>query len=31
MRSSGGDYNASGASYIYLAFAESPFKNSNAR
>jgi hypothetical protein len=24
-------YNASGASYIYMAFAENPFKNSNAR
>ena len=31
MRSSGGDYNASGANYIFLAFAETPFKFSNAR
>jgi len=30
-RGSGGDFNASGSTYIYLAFAESPFKNSRAR
>jgi hypothetical protein len=24
-------FNTSGASYIYMAFAENPFKNSNAR
>lgn len=30
-RGSGGDENASGATYIYAAFAENPFKYSNAR
>jgi hypothetical protein len=30
-RGSGGDVNASGGSYIYLAFAENPFKYTNAR
>jgi hypothetical protein len=29
--SSGSGYNASGGTYIYMAFAENPFKNSNAR
>ena len=28
---SGGDFNGNGNSYIYMAFAESPFKYSNAR
>ena len=27
----GGDYNASGGTYIYIAFAETPFKYTNAR
>ena len=31
LRISGNGFNNSGASYIYLAFAESPFKTSNAR
>ena len=31
IRTAGGLTNASGSTYIYLAFAESPFKNSNAR
>ena len=31
FRSSGGSWNASGATYIYMAFAEHPFKNSLAR
>jgi hypothetical protein len=31
LRSSGADRNASGGTYIFLAFAESPFKHSNAR
>ena len=31
LRSSGGAHNASGGTYIYLAFAESPFKNARAR
>ena len=31
FRSTGGPSNASGRSYIYIAFAESPFKTSNAR
>ena len=31
MRGSGNSYNASGGTYIYLAFAESPFKFANAR
>ncbi len=30
-RGSAGDTNASGSTYIYMAFAENPFKNSNAR
>ena len=30
-RNTGGSYNASGSTYIYLAFAEQPFKYSNAR
>jgi hypothetical protein len=29
MRSAGGDNNTSGSTYIYMAFAESPFVNSN--
>jgi len=31
LRGTSSDYNASGNTYIYLAFAESPFKYSNAR
>ena len=31
VRTTDGDVNASGGSYIYLAFAKTPFKNSNAR
>ena len=31
LRSSGAAHNASGGTYIYLAFAESPFKNARAR
>ena len=31
LRNSGGDLNASGATYIYMAFAENPFKYANAR
>jgi hypothetical protein len=31
LRSTSGDTNASGATYIYMAFAENPFKYSNAR
>ena len=31
FRSSGGSWNASGATYIYMAFAENPFKYANAR
>ena len=31
LRGNGHDVNASGDTYIYLAFAESPFKNSRAR
>jgi hypothetical protein len=31
MRSNGGSSNTSGATYIYMAFAENPFKNSLAR
>jgi len=31
LRSSGGAHNGSGNTYIYLCFAESPFKNSRAR
>ena len=31
LRSTGGGYNASGKTFIYLAFAESPFKFANAR
>ena len=31
LRGNGNDVNASGGTYIYLAFAESPFKYSNAR
>jgi hypothetical protein len=30
-RATGGSYNASGSTYIYLAFAEQPFKYANAR
>ena len=30
-RSTGGVVNASGGNYLYMAFAESPFKTSNAR
>ena len=31
MRSNGGSSNTNGATYIYMAFAENPFKNSLAR
>ena len=31
LRDSGGSRNASGGTYIYMAFAENPFKYSNAR
>ena len=31
VRSSGTAFNANGGTYIYMAFAENPFKNSNAR
>jgi hypothetical protein len=31
IRNTSGDYNASGGTYIYMAFAENPFKNSLAR
>ena len=31
FRSTNGGYNGSASSYIFLAFAESPFKHSNAR
>jgi hypothetical protein len=31
LRSTGGSFNASGGTYIYMAFCESPFKFSNAR
>ena len=31
IRRTGGDFNLSGATYIYMAFAENPFKNANAR
>ena len=31
FRGNSSDYNASGNTYLYLAFAESPFKTSNAR
>ena len=31
IRNSGGSQNASGGTYIYLAFAENPFKYANAR
>ena len=31
LRTSNGNGNASGGTYIYMAFAENPFKNSNAR
>ena len=31
IRSSAGTFNASGATFIYLAFAEAPFKLANAR
>ena len=31
LRNTGGSYNGSGSTYIYMAFAENPFKNSNAR
>jgi hypothetical protein len=31
FRSTNGDRNQDGASYIYMAFAETPFKHSNAR
>jgi hypothetical protein len=31
LRTSSGDLNASGATYIFIAFAETPFKYSNAR
>jgi len=31
LRTSNGDYNSNGNTYLYMAFAESPFKYSNAR
>ena len=31
IRTTNGDFNANGGSYIFLAFAENPFKHSNAR
>ena len=31
MRGGGNSYNASGGTYIFMAFAEAPFKNANAR
>ena len=31
MRSNGGSHNSSGATYIYMAFAEMPFKYARAR
>jgi len=31
MRNTGGSWNANGVTYIYMAFAESPFKYANAR
>ena len=31
LRNTGGGLNASGGSYIFLAFAEAPFKSANAR
>mgnify|MGYP006404458105 FL=1 len=31
LRNTSGSQNASGGTYIYMAFAENPFKNSNAR
>jgi hypothetical protein len=31
LRSTGGSFNASGGTYIYMAFAENPFKYANAR
>jgi hypothetical protein len=31
IKRTGGDFNASGGTYIYMAFAENPFKNSLAR
>jgi hypothetical protein len=31
LRNSGTDYNTSTATYIYMAFAENPFKNALAR
>jgi hypothetical protein len=31
LRSDNSSYNGSGGTYIYLAFAESPFKNARAR
>ena len=31
LRSNSGQWNANGAVYIYMAFAENPFKNSLAR
>jgi hypothetical protein len=31
LTSTGAGYNASGGTYIYMAFAENPFKNANAR
>ena len=31
FRGNAGDSNASGGTYIYIAFAETPFKHSNAR
>jgi hypothetical protein len=31
IRDTDGDKNASGSTYIYMAFAENPFKYSNAR
>jgi len=31
LRTDGNNFNASGGTYIYLAFAENPFKYANAR
>ena len=31
MRTSDTDHNASGGTYVYLAFAKAPFKYANAR
>ena len=31
LTDSGGGYNGDGATYVYMAFAETPFKTANAR